>query len=422
MDWPATVPLADLRRVHADYDADRIAKHSALYTGGRAFEPFKERLLDRREVERADTRLRDARLARARYTPHLSILDVLVASAFVDEPRFEGAPYYEALNDATDDDGTDLAQLARQLLYDLLLHGRAWLGLHWPLDGNAREPQWRRLPIAAVTNWTDDQVCLHVLADARASVLAEPDVRERWHIVTDEDCVAYEKRKNAAGLEAGVLVSELSASHLFGALPVYQVRLSHAGMHLLDKLEPLAVACFNTEADLAWHLHQSAHAQPVLKTERTVTEVLNSEAHAMLLRPGDDYELVACPQAPGQDLQAQIERLRLSISRAVHGVALEAAARTQAPRQGAFAAAAQRSPMDALLASYIAPIRDVLERAARDLAEFRNESTPPELEGFASFGSGLLEMALAVGQGTPPRDSRAAGSDTPAQDESVAKE
>jgi hypothetical protein len=422
MGLPGTANRKMLDRAHASFNAERLDIYDAIYQGGTRAEAVAPKILVRRKLESAKPELFAARLARSGFIPHGAILDFLCAAVFLDEPEFHGSEYFESLNRDCDGAGLDLGALSRQILLETYLHGDnpgAYLAIDFDVErGDYTKPEsldarWRLLPAACVDDWGPDWLRVHTRRVERDGPMDEGVLMDRWVYITADEIAEY----TAAASDNSESVPGIVRPHTFGRVPVFRIRMSHAGMWIMDRIAPILKALFNRESALTYSLDNGCFSVPVLKRSGSVKNLICEETHAVKLLPGEDFGYAAPAAAAYQPAFDDLARLRDELARAVHGLALEAAAKTQAPRAGAFATAMQKGPLDAMLKSFAAPVRDVLESAGRAVAEYRKEPAPT-LTGFERFDSSLDDLAEAVGQGAiPGAQSRSRGTGSPADSE-----
>lgn len=423
--FPATLPIKTLTTRNPLFDAERMRRYDALYRGGSAAVALSRDMLFKRRLERVKADLFEERVKRTGYTPHGAVIDFLVAAVFLDEPRFVGHEYFEGLNDDADGNGLDLAALARQVLTETLLYGDA-PGAYLVLDfdqetGVYSKPEtlaarWRFLPAEVVDDWGPGWIRVHTLRQVRENPWSDANTVEQWAYLTDAEVATFSRVVGAKSGPATESVSGVVAAHDFKRCPAFSVRMSHAGMWVMDRIAPILEGLYNRESALTYALDQGCFPVPVLNREQETKSLICSETHAIKLRHGETFSFVAPPATVYDPAFKDLERLQTNLARAVHGLALEAAAKTQAPRQGAFAAAMQRGPLDALLWSFASPVRDLLETVARAVAQYQH-IPEPKLEGFERFDASLDGLADAVGQGRPVAGTGAPADNAPPKSE-----
>jgi hypothetical protein len=435
MSFPATVKLKVMEAVHADYDADRIDDHAALYGGGSGFKDRADRFLVKREIEEEVSPDHYAkRLKATPYVPRGSVLDYIVGAVHEDEPRFEvegaGATKkcWEALNRDVDGSGMDLAALSRQLLYDMLIHNRAWPYVTFdspyadPTQPATMRARLSRHAVESVTDWGaagEHWVKIYSEHAPRPNAWTEPpEPTQRWQIITANGRAVYEYNRKGKSKATKVPLAKRvkEEEHDFPRLPVWLVRFPMKGQWIMDRLAPVMVALYNRESAHQYSLDVGAFPQAVISGANVKGKLYAGQSIAMQLRAGESFAYVSPDAGIYAPSESDIERLRMDILRVVQGVALEVGAKTQAPRAGAFGVAAMSDPMNALLRSYAAPLRDVLESIVAALREFRRDTAEVKVAGFGSFTGSVEKMAQAVGQRAPGRES--GSPPTPPEDQS----
>jgi hypothetical protein len=393
MTFPAVIPLKDLTNTHTEYNAKTIQQHDALYAGGESFKKIASDFLFKRAIEIERPALYQNRLDRSPYTPHVSVIDFLVSAVMKKEPVVTGpSEYWESLNSDVDGDGTDLAQLARHLLLDALLHGRSWLEI-FKDDELPKDSRLQVVPAALVDDWGDGFARIHTKRTER-DLLWGPDTREveRWSFLTDDEVAEYEFVKELNPI-AGGTVNEQNAtlvateSHDLGICPLIKLQISGAHMHVMNRVQPILVQLYNRESALQFALDQGCFAQLVLKLNTSeITKIYASEVSAIHLQVGEDAQYISPNTLVFDAAMKDLDRSRTELARVIHSLSIEAAAKVQSPRATLGATKLQQGPTDALLSSYAAPVKDQLIKAFTAIAIMRNEDPKSVvLEGMDEF-------------------------------------
>ena len=174
---PEKLSLKALKTPHPEYSADRIERHGDLYEGGERFRKNIDKYLDKRQIEEGADSSRvtgfadredpqqakaaalqfhggvagmgqtqwDARKKVSRYTNYVGgLIDWLVSYTFYAEPSLvvtggneKQNAYWHGLNADADGCGTDLSALGRELLRDMMVQRRPFLGLYLPVEVQA---------------------------------------------------------------------------------------------------------------------------------------------------------------------------------------------------------------------------------------------------------------------------------------------
>lgn len=404
VEFPNTIAKQDLSFTNPEYDARQIELHDSLYVGGDSFKKIAGSILWKMEYEVSEPSFFSTRLAKTVYIPHVAVVDFLLSAIFVNEPEVKGpSEYWKTVNENADGNGTDLSAIAKQLTLDALLHGRSFLQIF--VDEN-NEPRLQVVPCSLVDDWGNGWARIHTVSNERPdNVLWGKTTieRENWTFLTDNAIAQYEYIKGQETPDARLIDIQ---GHEFGICPIIQLIPSHKGMHVLGRIEPLLIQLYNQESALQFGLQQACFAMPVLSVAegKEINKIFASEVRALKLTVGETFSYATPDTKIFDTAMADLERLRTELARCVHGLALEIAAKTQAPRQGAFAAQIQRSPLEALLASYAASTIDVLEKAFEAIAMFRNENPDSvELSGMDKFNGDLEQLQNAIGQNPSPK-------------------
>jgi hypothetical protein len=183
--------------------------------------------------------------------------------------------------------------------------------------------------------------------------------------------------------------------HDLGICPLIKLEISHPGMHVMNRIDQILIQLYNRESALQFALDQGCYSLLVLTLNTTdIGKVYASEVAALKLAVGEDAKFINPSTLIYDAAMKDLERSRTELARAVHGLSLEAAAKTQAPRATLGATKLQQGPMDALLASYAAPVKDVLLKAFTAIAVMRGEDpSKVELDGMDDFSAEEPEVS-----------------------------
>lgn len=412
--FPPVIPVKDLEFYNKDYNFKTIEKHKALYKGGECFHKIAKQFLAMREIEKLHPNEYQKRIDRTAYIPHAAVIDFLVSSIFKEEPTVEGpSEYWESLNADADGDGTDLAMLARHLLLDALLHGRSWLEVYFGEDylpdndtdvdkENKLDARLQVVPCELVDDWGDDFSRIHTACEER-DLIWGPFTRkvERWNFLTDNAIARYEHVKdNNPTIPSDNNAKLVSLeSHDLGICPLIKLKISHPGMWVMNRIDQLLVQMYNRESALQYSLDQGCYSLLVLNLNNTlINQVYASEVSALKLGVGEDAKFINPSTSIYDAAMKDLDRTRTELARAIHGLSLEAGAKTQAPRATGVATKIQQGPMDALLSSFAAPVKDTLLKAFTAIALVRGEDPSKViLHGMDEF-SGVEEVSSPDGE------------------------
>lgn len=387
--FPQVIPIKDLEPTNSDYDIKTIKRHEALYEGGAKFKAMARDFLFMRELEKVRPALYELRLNRSPYTPQASVIDFLISAVMKSEPVVSGpSDYWTNLNTDCDGDGTDLAVLARKLLLDALLHGKSWLEIYFGEDylpdndtdvdeNNSKDARLQVVPPCYVDDWGDGYARVHTKGEERDGIWG-PMTRdcEYWNFLTDSVIAQYEfvREKNAPNpIERNATLKSLT-EHDLGICPLIKLDLSHPGMFVMNRIESILISMYNRESALQFALDQGCYSLLVLNLNTTlINQVYASEVAALKLAVGEDANFKAPPTEIYEAAMKDLERSRTELARCIHGLCLESAAKVQSPRATGVATKIQQGPMDALLQSFAAPVKDCLIKAFTAIALMRNE-------------------------------------------------
>jgi hypothetical protein len=386
--FPETIPIQDLEPTNPEYNIKTIKRHEALYKGGESFQKMAREFLFQREIEKIRPELYNQRLNRTPVTPHAAVVDYLVSAVMKKEPVVTGpSDYWTNLNTDADGDGTDLAVLARHLLLESLLHGRSWLEVYFDedyipdsdtdIDSPSTDARLQVVPACYVDDWGEGFARVHT-KDLERDGIWGPMTREteRWTFLTNEVIAQYQYIREKTGIQPvdrNATLFKLE-EHDLGICPLIKLEISHPGMWVLNRIESNLIQLYNRESALQFALDQGCYSLLVLNLNTTdISKVYASEVAALKLAVGEDAKFISPETAIYEAAMSDLERSRTELARAVHGLSLEAAAKTQSPRATGVATKIQQGPLEALLQSYAAPVKDCLIKAFTAIAEMRNE-------------------------------------------------
>ena len=404
---PPSLPVRDLDRKHATYDADDIAQREALYRGGRAWHDLASTWLPRGGVE--PPALYQERICGAKYTNYLAtVLDLITAQLFGKAPTLDtdeqDAEVDAAAADlATSADGARLGlpALARQFFTDALLHGRAWALVEQPAtsagdfasradqeNAGALAAYLRRFAPSAVINWRLDgsDVAWMVAResfDDQPDPFARPDAVIRWTVATRHLLAVYEWRKPIEGGnrpkpddgDAATLLQAVAHGRTYdGTAPMCPVVLLElpAGLDAGGKLKDPAARLARSENELDWGLYRAANELLIVRSlDEPKVPTLGHGYYLHLGGENDEAYYVGPSGASLSILAERVDRLRVELYRVVQQMAL--AADPSASRAGASAASKAQdwTASDRLLTSYADELRDFLEEAVRQALSVR---------------------------------------------------
>lgn len=423
MQMPNSIPVDELRQTNPCYDAEKIRRHAALYEGGSAFRAQVEKMLVKRQLEEQSTQLFNGaalfreRTKRAWYVNRAGgFVDYACAKVLGDSPRIvvgEGVPddvrsYWEGMNDDADGLGTSLLEIARELLKDAFVHGRAYLDADYaskqsvPGDPATSKAVMRVIPMSSVEDWdvaADGSLgwvkrhTVGIVRNPAKQWMSEQSSEHFWTFFQPEEIVVYKaiSETRAAPTEGNALVFSRT-EHMFG-MPVFDLRLPK-GFHLLDRIEDVALALYNAECDKASLMSASAFQVPTLTgVNRTVGELQLSEWGALVLRDQENFKFTSPDTGVYDAMFKNIDSLRQSLFEVVQAMARDASTLPQAGRLSGAAVAEMRDPMQVLLMTFASPVRDCLTRWIRAVQKHRGESKHDvSLEGLGRVDASMSEV------------------------------
>lgn len=400
MKYPESVPVKELKGTHNQYCMDKMEIYNALYSGGSEMTPeIKRKIIVKRANEvKFQPKLYNQRVEKAGFYINRSggLIDWVISSSTKDTPRIvvsknatpEQAAFWLGKNINADGKGTPFATIFRKLLKDQLVSRVPYLQVL--IDDNGINLD--TIDPEMVVDWGDGWIKTYGINTYKISPFTQEEYTENiWTIYTAEDTVVYKAvSKQDAGqelymqldtfvdddkAEAYLSIEDSVFKHDFAEIPIYRTEGSKQ-VWLMDRISENVCGLYNAETDLAWVLSESAYPQGIinLESEARFQEIYNkSESNIWNLLPGEDYKVVS---STGTDFEAQfknVDRLKESLHESMQMLAREAAAIPQAGRLSGEAVREMRTPLDALLQSFLWPILDITYEAIESIKRYRNE-------------------------------------------------
>lgn len=412
MGFPTVIPMDVLQKTHKEFSAKALKTFNDLYYGGLGF-PHKDYLVRRPQDDPTSEEWR-ARCESAAYTRHSAILDYLVGSLFTVPIEIKSDDeFWKTLSEDADGLHLSLDRTMRRVALDLMIMGRGYLYVS-ELEDESRLGLTTISP-DLVDDWVDHEfIRTHEKVSERKNPWTKPTETEQWSFVTDEGVAVYRRIPQKPDAQR---VSQ--TMHELGELPVVAAELDN---WVMDSIAPQLLALYNRENMTEFSITKASTAFLVLNTAKNISEIaIQTPITCIKLDVGESAQMINSNTLIHDAAFKDMEMLRDNIAKALHASALAAAARVQAPRQGAMAAAMQLFPLKALLDSYASPIKDSLKNAVVIIAEASNKPVP-EIAGLEDFDVSLQAIIKAIGggdDGTPQPAARpsAGGQDKPAPEE-----
>jgi hypothetical protein len=436
MDFPQTLSADALRMTHPDYDPvipgmglRMIQVHTDIYEGGAAFARNIAHYLDKRAIEdaadfRSQYDLRQPsipqrqgdsqytkRCKTARYTPILAgkvdwiIGAVLQAGPGVvlRAPAAAAREYWVGLNSNADGRGTDLCEIAREVLRDLILFRTAYVGLFLPknavpavglgqqVQSGGLDLRWVHLDHASIDDWEYDEAGELVFVRVRTATAT----RVRPGATSGATLFRYYTRAGeyVYRLEDGSQVGRLVAQtpNSLGVVPIVPVAIP-AGMWLAERLRDLALKHFNRDAALTYSLNQMGFSLLTITGEQgELNLTVDPDTGALILRSGDAKFVNPSPEI-FKALQGDAEAKERAMDEVIQTAALSAARRDPTGRASGVSKFRDFANLTPLLQAYGRKLRDAFEKLANLAATVRNEDPAAiEITGLDRFDVQFLE-------------------------------
>lgn len=434
--------LDELLRAHQDYDADRIEEYQTWYDGGHKFQEALNEdragtylVLRRADKEKLDNHYtyRKLRISRAQYSSEIGrIIASMQATILRNPPTLvDDDDYVRGLNADADGAGTDLKDLARQILECGLLHQRAYLGPTFPgivaqgmdldqaLKMGALDGKLRFYHARNVTWWSHaadgrlNAIRIYTCSDQYSrgtwgTVTARKHV---WAIVDDKNITRYSYTQDAVNGRLVPLDKTKTATiegieaHGFTQCPIREYEFGKA-FWVADRLVPPQKRLFNSEADEAFIRSECAHPQRVINgnpqatTDENGNQVVKATpVHALQFLDGvGDFKMVGPDAAQAAWHGAAIERDRQNLYAALESLYLGLASQSQNARQAASAKAMDASHSTLFMAFAASLLEALILGVIGDVKAKRQSTTPLTMEGLNKIDGRSLEQAMLDAQ------------------------
>ena len=411
-----------LRQRHPDHDAERLARHRALYEGGRSWRALLETWLPQHDTE-TDARWK-ARKAHATYTNHVGAIVDFFASHLFSEALALGDledAWLQAWTADVDQAGTSLTDWWADLFLDAMVGRRAYAWVNLPAAGaQAFDNLGDQLKSGALDAylvpleeerviWAERKggqlqwLLIEDLVEERAGVEADAAKVWRWTYV---DAVvirrwewAPQPGKDSPSDEDDV--AELDPiSHNVGRLPVIELDLT-AGLWALSKLAEPALAHLRARNDLSWALHMGANPLLVIKSKGGTDSPVLGSGYFLQVGENDDAKYVEPSGSNYQILAEDVVRLREELYRTVQQLAQAADSDATRTRMSGESKQADWQAEEIILAAYAARVKAAVKEAVELVAQIRQLDIDVQVNGLEGWHTedlaGELEaMAMAV--------------------------
>lgn len=472
--WPYEIPFNDISKTHPEYneqlqDLNNLGKlvvHEDLYSGGSAFRARANSYLDMRTLEEGEAAnvnlksagdpyvhthkdtfsgqgrvsgLRAKRLKASRYVPVVAgKLEALNAATLQSPPRITAFPksasgdqnqsstdallhtkartesgYWHSLNSNADGNGTDLSELARELVRSCMVHGRAYLGVRFPDASDDYIPQTAQqqremqetdarfvaLDGKTVDDWLYDCGRLMYVRTHRVEQIKDrpwsesTGLRHTWTYYTDALVVTYVA--DATGTEKPKAATRIATPslHALGVIPIIPVTIPKS-LWLMERLREPVLKHYNRSSSLTWALNQMGFSVLTLigtDPDQDVSHTFDPETEALLLKTGS-AAFLSPNVAVWSALQGDLDKQEQVMDDTIQAAALSVGSRDSSGRQSGVAKYREFGSLANLLASYGTALRNAFERGLEIIKASRNETQSIHLDGLDKFDVQSLEI------------------------------
>lgn len=451
LEFPGSMLVEDLEKVHPEYDSKMLEEYSLLYDAGRRFRQDVDKFIVKRQVEKdpdtsaAGAKHYEARKDRSWYIPRgPGVIDWIIDSTFKKglrvktqedveeenekaamlgkEPETSAAPapdsYWGKLNQDADGFGRSLNQVGKDAQRQIALYGRGYFYVHFdksegsPDDPDGKNARIRYMPASAIDDWCTAPngkllwVRTHTKDLERSTPFGPPDKEcHYWTFLTDKKIVIYTASRKVGESwkkdQPALRLGDGDGSHDYGRLPIYEIPAPD-GTHIMDRLFEVLVALFNREISITFALDQLAYAMLVFKLEngRDLSKIVASEMAAIKLGVLEDVTFKSPDPQIFDPLFKDSERLKKAVYEIIQASALTTASQTQNARQSATAKLLDRDLLHVLLVAYAESIKNTLDQVVEDLKKFRSDSADVELIGLDEFDATMDDIQSLLSGGS----------------------
>lgn len=431
--------VGELECAHKEYRCDLINQYQTWYDGGDKFRDALKCDSDgtylvrrRADDEKLDARCtyRELRIGRAQYSSEMGRIIASMQATILRNPPIlvDDDEYIKTLNSDADGAGTDLKDLARQILECGLIHKRAYLGPTFPgaiaagsdlaqaLESKALDGRMRFYHAKDVTWWTHapdgrlDSVRIHTYADqySRGTWGTHTSREHTWAVIDDVSVSVYTYSQKAKDgqlipldVKAPVVIGPVTP-HGYDKCPIKEYQFGKS-FWVADRLVDPQKRLFNSEADEAFIRSECAHPQkviigtPVSETD----EFGNAKVKGgpvwpvQFNEPGSDMKLVSPDAAQATWHGMAIDRDRQNLFSALESMSLGIAAQSQNARQAASAKAMDSSHSTLFLAFAAALLEELILTTVAAIKAKRSSASPCTMEGLNKIDGRTIDMAIA---------------------------
>jgi hypothetical protein len=428
-----------LDQKNGEYDPKEMARHRALYAGGKAVRVLLDELLYKGQNE-ADQRFQ-ARKDRAYYVNHCaSIVDQLVAWLFSAQPRVASDPadpdeFWKDFIGNCDLGGHSLHQFQQERLREAFITRRAWTLVELPTrDAAQQQPSsladedragMRRaylvaLPTESVIDWEYDEDGELLWATVKNESRPRPDPSQprglrvvTWTIYDRQRWTRYEWRQKKPGVtwtdkeDAKEIGSGL---HTFDRVPLDELCLPE-GFYLLGKVADHLVESFNARNAKSWGMYTGLFAMPVHKkvqsadgSDTSINRSYFGNGYGIEIGHDEDLYLLEPSGASFTTAKEHIAELKDELYRVVHQMALSADNSAGAMKRSGDSKAQDKESSEIVLQALSqieAPNREaklnLVAAGRKDKVEW--DVTPVEKFSLQSAGEVIQDCTLAGAAG-----------------------
>lgn len=396
-----------LEQRHPGHDLEDLKQLRALAEGGKAWRSLVNVWIPANVNE--PTAMYADRCNRAVYHNYSgSILSIIQAYLFSDSVRITGfdGDYYTALFENCDRTGTDWSAWWAQRFHDAIIGRRAYAWVNLPsrdgvsVDNRASEEKAGLLDAylvgigpEEVLDWGEDSTGALSWIHFRQIVESREDIEQprktvwRWVRIDATTIRRWEwtaTEAKPAPTDEDQANESPAVLHNIGKLPVVRIELTKE-LWAMELLRDPALAHLRSRNDLAWKLHKTAHAMPIIKRKWGGDAVKVGTGYSIELEPGDEFDWSEPPGNSTAIMRDDCKDLKEEIFRVVHQMALSVT--NDSSRQAASGASkdADWQASDVVLAAYASLVLAAMTRVCILVGLARGDVLTPVVAGLDSW-------------------------------------
>lgn len=409
---------------HPVCDVATFRRYNALYMGGRTFRDMVGEFLSKQPNDTPE--MYQARLKEASYRSYVGqIVQKYAADLFAshyairttrDGEHVELDPYYAALKEDCDGQGTDLTTFFKdRFRQSLVTRASYWcvefprkspedLGLtedEWKAQGHDRA-RLRAIDASSVLDWeADDEGCFAwVKTYARSTRRPDPSsptmIVDTWTIYypdhVDVHQIEYEPKKKPKPTTIVPIVE--SYAHGCARVPILAMRLQD-GMWLLDAVADAQVEHFRLSCALSWSLKRCAYPLAVLKMSPNGEKPVIGQGLGITIGTEESFGWAEPSGGSLSQLREEIKSQKDEIYRIAQQVGMSSDSTSSAVARSGLSKMADAEATSACLRDYATVAREAIEATFELISNARQDyDIAFSVEGLSTFNTQDIESII----------------------------